>query len=109
MDELSPLILLNSVCYYNIGIALRLSLSELDSIESSSKQIPRRMLTKVIACWLRHKSYSAEKFGPPTWRMLVKAVDSPTGGNDHTLAQKIAVNHPATCSEWIKTVSTIHG
>ena len=43
--------------------------------------------------WLQG-SYNVQKFGPPTWRMLVKAVDSPAGGNDHNLAKKIASNHP---------------
>ena len=93
MDELSSL----SNCYYDIGLGLRLSISELESIESSYKDNPRRALTKVVTAWLQ-EHYDTEKFGPPTWKMLVKAVDSPAGGGDHTLAQKIASNHPA--SEW---------
>ena len=94
MEELGPL---DNTCFYDLGIGLRLAISELDSIESSFQHNPRRALTKVVTTWLR-KRYSVDNFGPPTWQMLVKAVDSPAGGNDHSLAQKIASNHPA--SKW---------
>ena len=35
-----------------------------------------------------------KRFGNPTWRRLVEAVEDPVGGNDHALAQKIAAKHP---------------
>ena len=35
-----------------------------------------------------------KRFGNPTWRKLVKAVDDPVGGNNHALALKIAAEHP---------------
>jgi len=31
-----------------------------------------------------------ERFGKPTWRRLVEAVEDPVGGNNPTLAQTIA-------------------
>ena len=43
--------------------------------------------------WLR-QSYNIEKYGPPTWRKLVEAVGSPTGGNNRALAKGIASRHP---------------
>ena len=89
MDEISSL----DSRYYDIGMGLRLNLSELDSIEESFHRNPRRALTRVVVAWLQ-KKYNVQKFGPPTWRMLVKAVDRPAGGNDHNLAKKIAANHP---------------
>ena len=95
MDELAPL---DSTHYYDIGMGLRLSISKLDSIESSFQHNPRTALRKVVTAWLQ-KSYSVEDFGPPTWQMLVKAVHSPAGGNNLTLAQKIASNHPAAAGE----------
>ena len=94
MEELVPF---DNTCYYELGIGLRLATSELDSIESSFQHKPQRALTKVVTAWLQ-KHYSVDNFGLPTWQMLVKAVDSRAGGNDHTLAQKIASNHPA--SKW---------
>ena len=35
-----------------------------------------------------------KRFGNPTWRKLMKAVEDPVGGNNHALAQKIAREHP---------------
>ena len=51
----------------------------------------------VLLLWLLQK-YKVEKFGPPTWRMLVEAVDKKTGGNNHELAKEIASNHPTGVS-----------
>ena len=89
MNEISSL----EARYYNIGMGLRLSMNDLDSIEESFHQNLSKALRKVVAAWLK-KKYNTQKFGPPTWRMLVIAVDSPAGGNDHNLAKKIADNHP---------------
>ena len=35
-----------------------------------------------------------ERFGEPTWRRLVEAVEDEVGGNNSALAQKIARQHP---------------
>ena len=35
-----------------------------------------------------------EKFGKPTWRRLVEAVEDHVGGNNCALAQRIARDHP---------------
>ena len=80
--------------YYNIGIGLRLSIEFLDEIEEKFDSDPRKALRKVVGAWLQ-KKYDVSKFGLPTWQMLVKAIDSPAGGNDHQLAEKIALDHPA--------------
>ena len=37
-----------------------------------------------------------ERFGEPTWRRLVEAVEDSVGGNDSALAQKIARQHPVS-------------
>jgi hypothetical protein len=50
-------------------------------------------LKDVLLLWL-NQEYKVERFGPPTWRMLVEAVDKKTGGNNHELAKEIASNHP---------------
>ena len=34
-----------------------------------------------------------KRFGKPTWRRLVEAVEDPVGGNDSALALKIAAKH----------------
>ena len=82
--------------FYDLGRSLRLKIHDLKRIceaypnESDSE----RALEDVLLLWLDQK-YDAEKYGRPTWRMLVTAVDKETGGNDHELARMIADQHPA--------------
>ena len=51
-------------------------------------------LEDVLLLWL-NREYDVKKHGPPTWRMLVEAVDRKSGGDNHELAKEIASNHPA--------------
>ena len=81
--------------YCSLGLALRLRDDDLKAI---SQAYPNECdneiaLKDVLLVWLRRR-YNVERFGPPTWRMLVGAVDKKTGGNDHKLAKEIASNHP---------------
>ena len=50
-------------------------------------------MSRLLTEWLK-KNYNVEKFGPPTWKMLVEAVAAPNGGNNRSLAEKIATLHP---------------
>lgn len=50
-------------------------------------------MAKAIEKWLQ-KDYDVEKFGPPTWKVLVEAVRSPIGGKNPTLAKEIESQHP---------------
>ena len=102
LDVMEELASFDKTRYCNIGTGLRLRTAELDSIESSCQQNHEKALRKVVTAWLQ-KHYNVDKFGPPTWQMLVKGVHSPAGGNDYTLAKKIASNHPASASEWVMT------
>ncbi len=74
--------------YYTLGIGLRLKVGELQTIFNSFGQNVRRAFTDVLLAWLRQQ-YDTAKYGPPTWRMLVRAVD----GNNHALAMTISRNH----------------
>ena len=78
--------------YYELGIALRLPPAELDSVKVDESK-SARALSGVLQAWLKH-NYNTKKYGPPTWRKLVEAVDSPAGGNNHALAKAIASEHP---------------
>ena len=40
-----------------------------------------------------------KKYGKPTWRKLVEAVQNKVGGYNHALAQKIAAEHPGVPSK----------
>ena len=79
--------------YYNIGIGLRLGTKFLDKIEEKFDSDPGKALRKVVCAWLQQQ-YDVSRYGLPTWRMLVEAIDNHAGGNDHKLAKKIALDHP---------------
>ncbi len=46
-------------------------------------------MSSVVEEWL-NQNYNTEKFGPPTWKMLVDVVANPNGGNNSRVAQEIA-------------------
>ena len=83
MIELLPL----EGCYYELGEGLGLSEDYLGIIRDS-----RNPLKEVVMAWLQ-RQYDMQKFGQPTWRMLVKTVDNLAGGKKHQLAKEIAANH----------------
>ena len=80
--------------FYAIGRTLGLPPGELNAIRQSNTLDPEQGLNDIVLVWL-HQKYNVERFGPPTWRRLVEAVDNPAGGNNHTLAITIASHHPA--------------
>ena len=82
--------------YYRLGQSLRLNIADLEAIRDTSPDADQA-LEKVILLWLG-KKYNVEKYGQPTWRMLVEAVDRKRGGNNHELAKKIASKHPSGSS-----------
>ncbi len=51
------------------------------------------VMGKFIEDWLNEK-YNTTRFVPPTWKMLVEVVANPNGGNNNSLADKIAKEHP---------------
>ena len=65
----------------------------MDAVQKAFRQDIPQAFTEVLKVFLNHR-YNVEKYGPPTWRKLVEAVDSPAGGNNHALAKKIAKDHP---------------
>ena len=80
-----------------MGLALRLLLSDRSKIAAANPGNPDECLEAVIVKWLQ-KCYNYQKFGFPTWRMLVKAVGDQAGGNNTALAETIARNHPGMYS-----------
>ena len=82
--------------YFSLGRSLRLEVEDLKKIRDTypSESDQESALTDVLLLWL-HQKYNVDRFGPPTWKMLVEAIDKRTGGNDHELAKYIASNHPA--------------
>ena len=64
----------------------------MDTVQKAFRQDIPQAFTEVLKIFLKHR-YNTQKYGPPTWRKLVEAVDSPAGGNNHALAKKIAKDH----------------
>ena len=92
-DIMEEIVSIKSV-YFSLGRSLRLRAEDLKAICEAypSESDAERALNDVLLLWLQQK-YNVQRFGPPTWRMLVEAVDKHAGGNDHNLAKKIALNH----------------
>ena len=89
MHEVLP----RKASYYDLGRALRIPAGELDAVRKQYQSTDIGMaLNEVLLLWLRQQ-YNNERFGPPSWQMLVNAVESRVGLNDPTLAQKIAKHH----------------
>ena len=82
--------------YFALGRSLRLETADLKSIREAfpGESDTEQALSDTLELWLRQK-YNTERFGPPTWRMLVEAVNRKAGGNNHELAKEIASEHPA--------------
>ena len=76
----------------DIGLALGLLSSEIDSVEASYQLKPERCLRAVLQKWLQ-KTYNVTKYGPPTWQKLVEVVSNPAAGNCPALAEEIAARH----------------
>ena len=73
-------------------LALRLLPSDREKIAVAHPGNPDQCLQAVVVQWLQ-KGYNYQRFGSPTWRMLVKAVGDPAGGNNTTVAEVIANKH----------------
>ena len=80
-----------------VGRSLMLKTADLKLVQETypNESDTEQALSDILELWLQQK-YNVERFGPPTWRMLVEAVDRKAGGNNHDLAKEIASDHPAT-------------
>ena len=66
--------------------------SQLAEIKTECHESPQECLQKGIICLLR-ENYNTDNHGLLTWRRLVEAVADTAGGNNHTLARRIAAEH----------------
>ena len=81
----------------DVGLALRLNPDTLKTVETQYRD-PKSCLREVIIEWLK-KSYDTNRFGQPSWRLLVAAIAHPAGGNDRALAEQIAARHNGKCRD----------
>ena len=76
-----------------IARSLRLSSSTTQLISSQCTNDPEECLFNTLDRWLKGM-YNTEKYGKPSWYMLVKAVANPAGGANISLAESIAQKYP---------------
>ena len=77
-----------------IGLALRLDPDLLNRIRGNHTDV-EDCLEDVLTAWLKN-AYDVTRFGAPSWKLLVEAVAHPAGGNDLTLAERIAGKYKGT-------------
>jgi len=75
--------------WHAIGIMLGLDPGILAQFQGEK---PINCMIAVLTNWLR-KNYVVVQFGEPTWRIVVKVVANPAGGNNFALASRIAGKH----------------
>ena len=80
--------------YYSFGQSLNLERRDLRGIRDRypMESDAELALEDVLLLWLE-KKYNVAKHGPPTWRMVIKAVNEMCDGSYHELAKKMASNH----------------
>ena len=77
----------------SLCLVLRILPSDRSTIEAAHRGNPDECLQAIVVKWLQ-KGYDYQRYGPPTWRMLVESVGDPVGGNNNALAEAIARKHP---------------
>ena len=75
-----------------IAIGLRLLPRTKDVIATKHSNKPEECLLAVVEEWLKGL-HNVQKYGHPSWRVLVKAVADTTGGANPALAHSIAAKH----------------
>ena len=76
----------------SIGLALKLDPNLLERIKAKRNINVDENLSDTLTEWLQ-KAYNTTRFGDPSWKLLVKAVAHPAGGNNPALAQQIALKY----------------
>ena len=76
-----------------LATGLKIPRSLLSVISSKCSNDPNECLLALLEEWLK-ESYDVKRYGHPSWRSLVKAMASSSGGANPALAQTIAEKHP---------------
>ena len=73
-----------------VGLGLLPHMKDLIATKYSNK--PEECLLAVVEEWLKG-AQNVQKYGHPSWRVLVQAVAHPAGGANRALALSIAAKH----------------
>ncbi|CAI8019655.1 Caspase-8 [Geodia barretti] len=79
--------------WQGVAHALGLRPAQVQTIRAKHRGDLDACMDEAISVWLR-RDYMDDKFGPPTWRSLVKAIAAKAGGQYPALADEIAEAHP---------------
>ena len=90
MDLFEVLFVVESLAgrWNRLGLALGLYQPELAKIKVENPDT-EQCLQEVLTIWL-NQMYDVQKFGEPSWAVLVKAIASTAGGRNPALALHIA-------------------
>lgn len=77
----------------NFGLALRLRPDQLETIEANPHTTVEDCLRSVLSEWLKQTNINTERFGVPSWKLLLAAVAHPNGGQNRALAIKLAAKY----------------
>ena len=77
--------------WYRFGKALYLKPNKLNSFKATQKD-PKDCLSDSLLEFLK-KNYDWEKYGVPSWKLVVIALAHKSGGDDTALALHVANNH----------------
>ena len=72
--------------------ALKLRPGDESEIDSKYRADPKPCLRSVITKWIQG-AYNVEMYGPPTWKLLIDAVQHRAGGDNPALAERITKRH----------------
>ena len=70
-------------------VATQLHLRNCDLASVSVQHLePARAMGSIVTLFLSH-NYNVERFGPPTWKAIMEAVEKPSGGANVAQAERI--------------------
>ncbi len=79
--------------FFMFGVVLHINYDIMNELRKNCEKNHREGLHGVLINYA-NKNYNISRFGLPTFRKLVAAVSSSSGGSNHRLAKDFAVNHP---------------
>lgn len=80
--------------WQSIALALGLKPAQVQTIKANRRGDLEACMDDALLVWLK-RSHMESKFGPPTWKSLVKAIAAKAGGQNPALAADIAEAHPS--------------
>ena len=81
-----------------LGIHLGIDNGTIEALKSKNGGNPTLCLKDVLSTWL-NENYDTQRHGYPSWRRLCKAIASPAGPENQSLADDIAEQHRTTSKQ----------